>query len=436
MMPPRLRIALAPTANPTVNAARVALANALFAHRHGGTLTLRLDDLRADRVRPAFVDAIHHDLAWCGITWDAEHPLSDRLGACEAAITRLRATGRLYPCLESEAELKAKSERRRRQGKANVYDRAMLALTPDQLAAAIANGKRPHWRFRLSPGERQWHDPVLGPRSAKLTALSDPILVREDGGLAPVLVHTIDDLALGITHLIRGEENVADTATMLEIWQALDPAAAMPVVASIPALRDADARLGQRPVREPRADGVLPEALAAWMAGRTTPLPPVVDAGPAAWIAALADGFDWRAWRTPPDAAGLLRLNRAALAAQPFDAVADRLPAGAHEPFWLAIRGGIDMLRDADHWWDVVAGDITPDIDADAAPALRQALAALPASPWDSGTWDLWTTGMAQADRAGLYRALMGEEDGPEPASLLPLIGRERVIRRLTAVLA
>ncbi len=219
----RLRFAIAPTGNLVLNAARVALANALFAQERGARLTLRIDDLNPERSRPAFAEAIIHDLAALGVSWDGTLRQSERLDRYEAAIEALKASGRLYPCFESEAELRAKAEHRRKRGRATIYDRAMLSMTAAQRAAAEAGGKVPYWRFRLSDGFVVWRDMILGKRDAKLTAISDPVLVLANGTVAPVLASVVDDLDLGITHVIRGEENAADTGVYLDVMTCLKP---------------------------------------------------------------------------------------------------------------------------------------------------------------------------------------------------------------------
>lgn len=475
----RLRFAIAPTGNLVLNAARVALANALFAQERGARLTLRIDDLNPERSRPAFAEAIMHDLTALGVIWDGTLRQSERLDRYAAAVEALKQSGRLYPCFESEAELRAKAEHRRKRGRATIYDRAMLSMTAAQRAAAEAGGKVPYWRFRLSDGFVVWRDMILGKRDAKLTAISDPVLVLANGTVAPVLASVVDDLDLGITHVIRGEENAADTGVYLDVMTCLKPL--LPAVATTspppleaggegaPPLADAviplpptsvrfaaqapqrrgreasspssnrplrggevpvtgprfanippiDAtsstarKLGSQALRQTLADGIMPAALTAWLTGRdpnaTTP-------------------FSLDSMERVPTSATLLRFNRKVLARTDFAAIADRLPAGATEAFWHAIRADIELLADAATWWDIVAADIVP-VPSDIAP---QALATLPADPWDETTWGAWVAVLGPAAKPALYLALTGEEAGPAMDRLLPLIGRDRVIRRLT----
>ena len=421
----RLRLALAPTTHLTLNAARVALANAGFARRGASHLVLRLDDLNEERVRPAYAETIMRDLAWIGVAWDETIRQSDRRARHAEAIAQLQRDRRLYPCFESEAELRAKADQRRRRGKPEIYDRGMLSLTEAQRAAAEAGGKRPYWRFRLSEGERSWSDMILGRRHARRFDISDPVMVREDGSPSPALAAAIDDLDARITHLVRAEENVGDTFIHMDVMTALDPGVALPGMASVPALdqegRSAGRKQGSRPVRDLRDDGVLPGALAAWLVGTTLEDP-------------IPERFHLKRLRETPDAAGLLALNRKALAELPFAEAAALLPAGATEAFWNAIRGGIDLARDAEHWRDVVAGDLIRDPAGDDAGILAAALRALPAEPWDETTWAGWIAALPDDHAEPLYRALTGEDTGPDPGPLLPMIGWDRVARRLRGV--
>ena len=444
-MTPRVRFAPSPTGYLHVGNARVALANALFASKHSGTFLLRLDDTDRARCRPEYEAAILEDLRWLGISWQ-EGPLHqrDRLERYAEAAERLKASGRLYPCWETEEELAFKRRERLRRGLAPIYDRAALALTEEQRACAMASGRRPHWRFRLSHGVSAWDDLVLGRRVVKLAALSDPVLVREDGTPLYTFASVVDDLELGITHVIRGEDHVTNTGVQRDILAALggDPEAIR--FAHLPLLVGADGeplskRLGSLSLRALRGDGIEAAALAAYLARLGT----AADIAPAGWEELVA-GFDLAAFSRSParfDPAQLLALNRRVLQALPFEAVRDRLPEGATEHFWNAVRGNLDLLSEARQWWEVVAGNIMPppfEAEEDRA-FLAAAAAALPQGAWDEETVAAWTRALTAATgRRGraLFRplrlALTGEEHGPELKDLLPLMGRDRALLRLS----
>jgi glutamyl-tRNA synthetase len=437
----RVRFAPSPTGYLFVSGARIALVNYLFALRHGGSLLLRLDDLDQGRSRPAYAEAIEHDLTWLGIRWDASFRQSDRSTLYADAAETLKRSGRLYPCFESEEELRAKREFRQKRNLPTIYDRAMLKLTAEQRAAAEAGGKQPHWRFRLSDATRHWHDIVAGPREAKLPAVSDPILVRADGACSPILAGVVDDVAAEITHVIRAEDNAASTGAQMDLMAALGADPSRLRFAHLPPLAESGRgrlarRIGSLSMRSLRNDGVEPCAIAACLIhGAATG--PIEAAEPAR----LAAGFELDQFASAAsrfDASQLLALNRRVLRTLDFAAVAERLPTGATEAFWLAVRGFIDLLNEARGWWDVVAGTIVPPVIDGEHDFLAMAQTLLPAEPWDGSVWTTWTGALARASgRVGealllpLRLALTGEEQGPELADLLPLMGRSRAANRL-----
>ena len=437
----KLRFAPSPTGLLHVGNVRAALANYLFARRHGGIFLLRLDDTDIGRNKLEFAAAIEQDLRWLGLDWDGMFRQSDRLPDYEAAARKLEAAGRLYPCFESEAELQAKRDQRLRRHLPPIYDRAMLKLTAEQRAAAEAGGKTPHWRFKLSDGASAWQDMVLGDKQVRLPTISDPVLVRADGTPLYTFTSVVDDLATGITHIVRGEDHVTNTAVQMDIWQALggDPAALS--FAHLPLLVGDDGgklskRTGSLSLRGLRQDGVEPSAITAYLARLGTSEDPVP-----CDLAQLAAGFELSRYsRSSPrfDVRTLLALNRRVLHSLPFEAVRDRLPPTATPAFWDAVRGNLDMLAEARGWWDVVAGSIVPPVVEGEGDYLREALAALPAEPWTADVWITWTDALkASTGRKGrtlfhpLRLALTGEERGPEMRGLLPLMGRPRAAERL-----
>lgn len=436
----KLRFAIPPTAPLHVGSARIALINWLLARRHAAHFTLRLDDLETP-----IPDTPANDLRWLGLDWDAEIRQSDRTPLYEAAIERLKAAGRLYPCFESDEELNSKRDTRQRRNETALYDRAMLKLTPEQRTRAEAGGKRPYWRFLLSGVPAEWGDMILGRQEVKLSAISDPILVNAEGTPLPALRSAVDDLDCGITHIVRSQDHTEGTGIQIDLTAALGTTVGRgggPIrFAHLPPLLDAKgARLHQRTsaltLRHLRQDGIEPPALAATLARLGTHIPPE-----AALPAAMAPTFDLAAIaRASPrfDPRLLLKLNRRALQSLSFESVRDRLPVGATPAFWHAIRGSLDLLREARGWWEVVTGHIVSPFVDDDAELLQHAQAALPPEPWDFGTWDRWTAALQtitgrtpkQLGRP-LRLALTGEEHTPDLSVLLPLMGHARVAERL-----
>ncbi len=441
----KLRFAPSPTGHLHVGNARLALMNALQAKRHGAALLLRFDDTDAARSRAdELIPAIEADLRWLGVRWDESVRQSERLDRYAMAADRLRDSGRLYPCFESEEELRYKREARLRARKPPVYDRGALRMTVAQRAQAEANGKVPYWRFRLSDETVGWDDLVAGRREVKLTAVSDPVLIRADGTPLYTFASVVDDLELGITDIIRGEDHVTNTGVQIDLARALAGSSrSMPFhFGHLPLLLDEGGeklskRTGAVSLRTLRNDGVEASALASYLARLGSP-----DAPEPADLDALAASLDLGHLSRASarfDMRQLLALNRRVLATLPFEAVRDRLPPGADPAFWQAVHGNLDLVREARHWWDVVAGTIVPPpFEADERALLRVAADVLPPEPWDETTWDRWTATIR--DRTGrkgralfmpLRLALTAEDHGPELRSLLGLIGRERASSRL-----
>ncbi len=433
------RFAAVPTGLLTVGTARIALLNFLHARRHGGHLLLRFADL-APQATPEHEAAIEHDLRWLGITWDATLRQSEHAARYADAAETLKRAGRLYPCFESETELRAKRDHRARRGQPGIYDRAMLNLTQAQLAAAEAGGKRPYWRFLLSDRVVEWRDLVLGHREVALPALSDPIVVQADGTPTRAFAGIVDDRATGITDLIRSETQLTASAVAIDLYEALGGDASGLRFAHLPPLEDAGEkrlarRVDARTLRSLRHDGVAGAALAAYLARVGSPVPP--EAAPLEVLAATFDLARFTARPTPFKAETLLALNRKVLRTLDFSAVADRLPGGATDSFWLAVRGELDLLNEARGWWDVVAGSIVPPEIPEQA-LLATALELLPPEPWNGTVWQDWTAALVGATGRSnealalpLRLALTGEDGGPDLAALLPLIGRARAVHRL-----
>lgn len=436
-----VRFAPSPTGYLHVGNARPALLNFLFARKAGGRFILRFDDTDTSRGTQEYADAIETDLKWLGLDWDESFRQSDRMPLYEAAAEKLKASGRLYPCFESEAELQAKRDYRVKRGQPPVYDRAMLKMTQEQREKAEAGGKKPYWRFKLSNFSVSWPDLVLGKREVKLTAVSDPVLIRADGTPLYTFTSVVDDIDKHVTHILRGEDHITNTGVQLDIMDALGANRTRVSFAHFPLLTAGDgAKLSKRTdsisLRSLRADGVEPAALTAYLARLGSSADPALMP-----LADLARDFDFSRFSASPakfDIGQVLALNRKLLHHLDFANVAPRLPAGATEAFWLAVRGNLDLLAEARGYWDVVAGAIVPPVIEGESDYLTTALSLLPPEPWDSTVWTTWTDAIQEATgRKGkalfmpLRLALTGEEHGPELKALLPLMGRPRAAQRL-----
>ncbi len=436
----KVRFAPSPTGRLHLGNARTALVNWLFARKTGGRFLLRLDDTDRERSREDFATAIETDLRWLGLDWDEFEKQSARLARYAAAAERLKSAGRLYPAFESAEELDLKRKLAQQRGQPWIYDRAALALAPDEVARRAAAGEAPHWRFKLEHRTVAWNDLVRGPTEFQGANLSDPVLVRADGMPLYTFSSVVDDAELGITHVIRGEDHVTNTAFQIQIFEALG--ATVPEFAhlSLIAGKGGEAlskRTDSLSLATLRETGIEPMAIDSLLAklGTSDAVEPRLDLGK------LVAEFDFKKFgRAQPhlDPAELGALNAKLLHQLPFEAVTARLPVGATREFWEAVRPNLDRVSDAEHWWLVCAGEIAPVIPAEDAAFLAQAASLLPPAPFDATTWKSWTDRLGPAaGRKGralfhpLRLALTAREQGPELRNLLPLIGRERVLHRL-----
>lgn len=438
----RVRFAPSPTGRLHVGNIYIALNNWLFAKKRGGQFQLRLDDTDLERSTAEFALAIESDLSWLGLTWDLFDRQTERLHRYDAAAERLKASGRLYPCYESAEELQLKRKVQLQQGRPPIYDRAALKLTAEDRARLEAAGNQPHWRFKLEGREVAWNDIVRGPQHIDETSQSDPVLIRANGTYLYTFTSVVDDIDFGITHIIRGNDHVTNTATQIQIFEALDAVA--PEFAHLPLLVDAageglSKRLGSLSIRDLRSEGLEPMSINAYLARIGTGDPVV----PAAQLSDLLEGHDLSKFgKTSPrfDPAELRHLNARLLHALPFEAAQPHLKLlGLGEidaAVWEAARGNVEKVEDVKLWHQVCRGQVTPVI-ADTA-FTAEAAKLLPPEPWDGNTWGSWVDQVKKATgRKGkdlfmpLRQALTAADHGPELKVLLPLIGRERALKRL-----
>jgi len=437
-----VRFAPSPTGLLHVGNARTALLNYLFARKAGGRFLLRIDDTDAARSTEAFENAIYRDLDWLGIRHDLTDRQRNRLKVYSIAFYRLQASGRVYPCYETEAELERQRALLKARRKPPIYNRAAMNLSDADRAKLEAEGRKPHWRFKLSRQKVGWHDLVRGPVEIDTATMSDPVLVREDGAFLYTLPSVADDIDFAITHVVRGEDHVTNTAAQIEIFHSLDVAA--PAFAHFPLLVGAGGealskRLGSLSLESLREDGMESIAVAAYLAkiGTSDAVEPRLT------LDELAQEFDFaKIGRAPAhfDAEELMALNARTLHLLPYEA--DRLqPMGISESLWNAIRPNLVRFADAKSLAQLVTGSVTPVIE-DAGFAAKAA-AILPLEPWDETTWGAWTGAVSAATGAkgrGLFHplrlALTGRGDGPELKKLLPLIGRVKALARLEGKIA
>jgi glutamyl-tRNA synthetase len=434
-----VRIAPSPTGLLHIGNIRAALFNYLFARKAGGIFMLRLDDTDQTRSTEEFAEAIKRDLTWLGLTWDVFARQSDRTARYAEILEQLKTSGRVYPCYETQAELDLKRKTQLGRGLPPVYDRAALKLTDADRAKFEAQGRKPHWRFNLNAHDVTWDDLVQGHKSFPSSAISDPVLVREDGVPLYTFCSVIDDIDDKTTHIIRGEDHVTNTVVQIQIWQAITPTPA-PVFAHLPLIVSANGaemskRLGSFSVAEMRDEmQIEPMAINALLAKLGTSDPIV----PRLTLDELVGEFDLGkiSHSTPKfDLEELKAMNAKILHLTPFESVRERLVkmglTDIDENLWNAARANIVTLGDIRQWAQVAHGPITPVIsDVD---FLNQAIEFLPPAPWNDDTWHAWTEALkAKTGRKGkelflpLRLALTAYGHGPEMKLMLPLIGEKR----------
>lgn len=432
------RFAPSPTGRLHVGNLRTALHNWMLARKNGGRFLLRIDDTDAERSREEYVAGIRRDLAWLGLEPDGEERQSARLHIYDAAFARLRDAGRVYPAYETAQELELKRKILLGRGLPPLYDRAALDLSEAERHEKEAAGIRPHWRFRLDHDRPiTWHDGIRGPQQFDPAQLSDPVVRRADGSWLYMLPSAVDDVEMGVTQVLRGEDHVSNTALQVQIFEALD--APPPAFAHEALLVGAEGklskRLGSMDCDALRAAGIEPEAVVALLArlGTSLPVEPVADRQ------ALLASFDLATFSRAPARFAmeeLERVNRGILHQLPFAAVAERLPGGMAEAIWHAIRPNVSRLDEAAQWWQLVTGPVaSPDLSAEDRAFVAKAAAAL---SWGDDPWKALTNAMKQATgRTGkalflpLRLALTGMPHGPDMGELLPLIGETEARGRL-----
>ncbi|MCI0999794.1 MULTISPECIES: glutamate--tRNA ligase [Ochrobactrum] len=451
-----VRFAPSPTGYIHIGNTRTALSNWLYAQKNGGKFILRYDDTDVERSREEYAEAIAVDLDWLGVKPDRVEYQSKRFDVYARAVEKLKEAGLLYACYETADELERRRKLRLARRLPPVYGREALKITDAEKAAFEAEGRKPHWRFLLPNFESDpfttqrtevhWDDLVRGPQVVDLASMSDPVLVREDGTYLYTLPSVVDDIDLGVSHIIRGDDHVTNTGVQIAIFRALG--AEPPVFGHHNLLTTTTGeglskRTGALSVGSLRENGYEPMAVAslAILIGTSE------NVAAAPTMDALAERFDLASISKSSakfDPAELDTLNRALLHEMSFADAKPRLTAlgvegGKAEPFWLAVRGNLDRFGDVQHWWQIVTGDLpeAPELSDEDRDFIRIAFNSLPAAPWNHQTWKAWTDAVkSETGRKGkglfmpLRLALTGQSHGPELADLLVLMGPDKVQSR------
>ncbi len=434
------RFAPSPTGYIHVGNLRTALFNYMIARKAGGSFILRLDDTDPVRSKQEYIDGIMEDLTWLGLKWDRVEKQSNRLDRYEEAAQTLRDMGRLYECFETPVELDLKRKKQLNMGKPPVYDRSALKLSVEE-KAELRKTRESHWRFRLDWKPIEWTDGILGDRSIDGSTVSDPVLIKGDGQFLYTMASVCDDIDYGITHVVRGADHVTNTATQIQIIQALGgtvPAFAHHSLLTGPQGEALSKRLGVLALRDLRAQGIEPMAVLSHMArlGSTEPIELCSS------LDQLIEGFDIATFGAAPtkfDVEDLGPLTAKYVASLSVEDMADQLtdmgvPADVQPDFWNAVRENTATRAETAKWWDLCANGAAPDVADEDKAFVDTALTMLPEHPWTNETWKAWTGTVKDATgRKGrglfmpLRKALTGMEHGPDMSKLMPLLQKAGV---------
>ncbi len=438
----KYRFAPSPTGKIHIGNVRAAIITWLAARSMGGAFMLRIDDTDRERSKDEYTEAIKRDLTWLGLNWDDYAHQRDRTDRYDEAIQKLKDDGRLYPCYETPEQLELKRKALLNAGKPPIYDRSALDLTDEQKAKYESEGRKPHWRFKLDHAPIIWNDLIRGEISFDGASMSDPVLIREDGTPLYHICSVIDDIDFGITHVTRGEDHVSNTASHIQMFEALG--ATPPTFAHWPLIADADGgklskRLGSLSIEDLRDnEGIEPMAIISLLArlGSSDPIEAFKDVQP------LIDTFDFSKFGrgTPKlDVREIERLNAKIVHSLTYDDVKDRPEMdGIDESFWENVKANLNKVSDIQDWARVTRDTVNASVPDNDKDYIIMAANTLPDGDITPDTWGAWTSALKeQSGRKGkdlfmpLRLALTGMSHGPEMDKMISLLGRDRVLRRL-----
>ena len=438
----KVRFAPSPTGYLHIGNFRTALVNFLFARNVNGHFMLRIDDTDQERSSLEYEEAIKEDLSWMSINWDSLEKQSSRLSNYDDALENLLDKKRAYPCFETAEELSLKRKGQLSSGKPPVYDRSALKLSDSDIADLKSKGKKAHYRFLLNHTDVNWDDLVKGPSKYNMSNLSDPVILREDGRVIYTLASVVDDIDFKVTDILRGEDHMTNSAAQIQLFEALGSSA--PRLGHLSLLTDISGsglskRLGSLSLKDLRHEGFEPMAISSLLSkvGTSDPIDVFKD------IKQIIKEFDINKFgKSKPkfDQNELSNLNSKFFQLMDYEDIINKLKTmdlNITKEFWYLIRGNIEILDDVKIWMNVCFGNIqTKNIDSD---LLSLALKLLPHDQFNENTWSIWTNLLKiESGKKGkdLYKplrlCLTGQDNGPEMANLISIMGRDKVTERLS----
>ena len=438
----KVRFAPSPTGYLHIGNFRTALVNFLFVRKNNGHFMLRIDDTDQERSFIEYENAIKEDLSWMNIGWDSLEKQSSRLSCYDNALQILLNKKRAYPCFETADELSLKRKSQLSSGKPPIYDRSSLKLSDSEIADLKSKGKKPHYRFLLNHIDVNWDDLVKGKSKYNMSNLSDPVILREDGRVIYTLASVVDDIDFAVTDILRGEDHMTNSAAQIQLFEALG--SSPPRLGHLSLLTDISGeglskRLGSLSLKDLRQEGFQPMAISSLLSKVGTS--DAIDIFKN--INQIIDDFDINKFgKSKPkfDKVELSALNSKFFQLIDFENIFDdlkKININITKEFWYLIRGNINTLNDVNFWWDIVYGNIKTIKDSEEFTNL--ALKTLPKKDFDKNTWTTWTSLiMKESGRKGkdlfkpLRLCLTGQNNGPEMANLVFIMGRDKVIERLS----
>ncbi len=438
----KVRFAPSPTGYLHIGNFRTALINFLFAKNKNGHFMLRIDDTDDERSLKKYEDAIKEDLSWVGINWDSLEKQSSRLSYYDQALQKLLDKKRVYPCFETAEELSLKRKKQLSSGKPPIYDRSALNLSDSDIADLKAKGRSPHYRFLLDHKDVNWNDLVKGTSQYNMSNLSDPVIIREDGRVIYTLASVVDDIDFEVTDILRGEDHMTNSAAQIQLFEALE--SSPPNLGHLSLLTDISGaglskRLGSISLRDLKDEGFQPMAISSLLSkvGSSDAIEIFRD------INQIISDFDISKFgKSKPkfDKNELRGLNSKLFKMLDFSDISNQLKKfnfKISSDFWELVKGNIENLEELELWWNIIYGNIEPKYNDENF--LNTALETLPEGNFDKNTWTNWTSIlMEETGRKGkelynpLRMCLTGQNKGPEMATLVFLMGRGKVLERLT----
>ena len=435
------RFAPSPTGYIHVGNVRTALICWLYARKQNGKFLLRFDDTDVQRSKDEYIKEIESDLKWLYIDWDFSFRQSSRFDRYEEIFNYLLAEELIYPCYETKEELEFKRKIKLKAGLPPIYDRSALKLTQEEKNKY--SGRDVYFRFKIDQGQLiSWNDEIRGEMSFNSENISDPIIRRADGTYTYMLPSVIDDMDFNVTHVIRGEDHISNTAIQIQMLKALK--ADIPLFSHLSLLYSDDnkisKRIGGSSVKDMQAFGLEPMAINSYFAkiGTSDPV------GVHVKMSELVDLFNIASFSQAPtkfNIDDILKLNPKILHSMSFQDVEDRLQQlNVNSPsFWNFVCGNIEKFSDIEVWIKVCSKDVIPVINKDDKDFITLALNLLPQGEVNNDTWSIWISNIRKNTNrkskdlfSPLRLALTGLSTGPELAKLLPLIGRIEIVRRLS----